>query len=362
LRSTLTICALLLPVLGGGCGRDDAPSSPPGPVPRDFVGIVAQDVLKSPPARRARDLATMQADGIGVLRQPVDWGEVQPRRGRIRWGALDGWAMAAARQQLDLLVVLSGAPVWAGGTGQGGTTPPRDPRDLARFAAALVHRYGPGGSLWRRHPGVPARRIRAWQVWNEPNLPQYWNGRPDPAGYVRMLRVVGGAIRRADPRATVVSAGLPNSREGVPFEPYVRGMYRAGAKGTFDVFGMHPYAASGTAMADAVAGARDLLDQLGDTQRPLWVTETGWADGGPASPFTVGPAGQARSVAEAFDTLAREREELKLRGVVYYAWRDVPPPPGQQDFFGLHTGLLTLRGARKPAYDAFVSTARELER
>ena len=41
---------------------------------------------------------------------------------------------------------------------------------------------------------------------------------------------------------------------------------------------------------------------------------------------------------------------------------DVPAPPGEQDFFGLHTGLLTLAGKRKPAYDAFVSTAREIER
>jgi hypothetical protein len=304
----------------------------------------------------------MRADGIGVIRQPIDWGEVEPRRGTFHWGPLDGWAMAAAREDLDLLIVLSGAPTWAGGTGPGGTRPPDDPADLARFGTALVHRYGPGGTLWRRHPEAPAHPIRTWQVWNEPNLPQYWNGHPDAAAYVRMLRTVGGALHRGDPGATVVSAGLPNSRLGVPFEQYVRAMYRAGAKGTFDVFALHAYAASGTAVADAVSGTRDLLDQLGDGDRPVWVTETGWADAGPSSPFTVGAAGQARSVADAFGDLARRRTALDLRGIVYYAWRDVPAPPGQQDFFGLHTGLLTLAGRRKPAYDAFVSAAREIER
>src|SRR5205823_5737529 len=108
-------------------------------------------------------------------------------------------------------------------------------------AVALVRRYGPGGSLWRENPAVRAHPIIAWQVWNEPNLPVYWQMHPDAAQYTELLKVVGTAIHRADPRAQVVTAGLPQSKLGVSFETYLKAMYRAGAQGAFDVLAINAY-------------------------------------------------------------------------------------------------------------------------
>ena len=55
------------------------------------------------------------------------------------------------------------------------------------------------------------------------------------------------------------------------------------------------------------------------------------------------------------------RSKLKLRGVVYYAWRDgAPYPPLFKDFWGLHTGLLSLTGSAKPALNAFKNTVAGL--
>ncbi|HEY2637493.1 MAG TPA: hypothetical protein VGI54_08915, partial [Solirubrobacteraceae bacterium] len=125
---------------------------------------------------------------------------------------------------------------------------------------------------------------------------------------------------------------------------------------------VHPYAATPAGVGAAVAGTRALLDRLGDGGRPIWATELGWADAGPASPFTVGRARQAGHIADALRRLAAARSRLKLRGVVYYDWRDVRPNASHSDFFGLHTGLLTVRGARKPAYHSFATAARALHR
>jgi hypothetical protein len=47
------------------------------------------------------------------------------------------------------------------------------------------------------------------------------------------------------------------------------------------------------------------------------------------------------------------RSKLKLRGVVYYSWRDSLPYAGRTDFWGLHTGLLDLAGRPKPGLKAF---------
>ena len=53
------------------------------------------------------------------------------------------------------------------------------------------------------------------------------------------------------------------------------------------------------------------------------------------------------------------RRKLRLRGFVYFSWRDLPRyAPNYKDQWGLHTGLLTLGGAQKPGYKAFKSAAR----
>jgi Glycosyl hydrolase catalytic core len=232
---------------------------------------------------------------------------------------------------------------------------------MARFAAAPARRYGPGGTFWRSRPDLPPMPIRAWQVWNEPSLPQYWPTGPNAAEYVRMLRVVGAALKQEDPDADIVTAGLPDSRLGVPFDEYLPAMYEAGAGKAFDTLAVHPYASDAEGSLAAVERARSIARAHSDDS-PIWVTEIGWASGGPPSAFTVGEQGQADRISRVVRLLTERRGSLGLRGLVYYNWRDaVPYPPDFKDFFGLHTGLLALDGRPKPALAAF-ATAIERRR
>ena len=64
----------------------------------------------------------------------------------------------------------------------------------------LVTRYGPSGSFWAEHPEVSRQPIRAWQIWNEPNLTRYWNVAPWAPSYVRLLKAADKALKAADPR------------------------------------------------------------------------------------------------------------------------------------------------------------------
>jgi hypothetical protein len=110
-----------------------------------------------------------------------------------------------------------------------------------------------------------------------------------------------------------------------------------------------------------VRSARQIMDSRGDTSAPIWVTEVGWASAGPASPFTVGARGQAQRIRSTFDTLVSIRNQEHLRGVVYFGWRDgAPYAPNFKDFWGLHTGLLTVHGSAKPALQAFSDTLAKL--
>jgi hypothetical protein len=259
---------------------------------------------------------------------------------------------------MELLPILFTPPEFRARPGsERGTYPPDQPEDMGTFAEQLVRRYGPGGEFWSENPDVPPHPIRSWQVWNEPNLPTYWPDGPDPEEYTELLDAVADGVKRADRRAVVVSAGLSESRHGIPFEDFVEGMFEAGAGDSLDVFALHAFARDSPGALGAAQTTRDLLGELG-SNAPIWITEIGWASGGPASPFTVGAARQAERIRETLSAYWRRRNELGLRGVIYYNWRDAPVYEGGQDFFGLHTGLLDIDGDPKPALAAYRAVAR----
>jgi hypothetical protein len=227
---------------------------------------------------------------------------------------------------------------------------------MAGYARAAVQRYGPNGSLWRENPGAPSMPVRSWQIWNEPNLGIYWCNHPNPREYASMLRVVGQAIKSEDPGAEIVTAGMPDSKlkSAMPLSRYLKGLYRARGKRYFDTLAINSYAKDNRQLADLLKSIRKRMNRSHDRRARIWITEIGWGDSGPRHRFIVGAKGQAVRIANAIRLLGKMRKKLRLRGVVYYSWRDLNPyPPNYDDMWGLHTGLLDLNGNPKPAYNAF---------
>jgi polysaccharide biosynthesis protein PslG len=366
------IGALVAAQSGGGATPAPAVAAPaavlkPGKLPTRFFGMVSEDAFANPGRYRATTLNHLARMGVGILRETFDWASIERTPNRYDFTAYDGLVGSLAARQMTVLPVLLDPPRFRSSAprvgAQPGTYPPKSDADMGRFAAALVRRYGPRGHFWSAHPELPKIPIRSWQIWNEPSLPAYWPSGPDPAQYTQMLERVGRSIRHLDPHADIVTAGIPNSRLGIPFDQFVDGMYKAGAKGAFDTLAIHPYAADAAGVGAAVNGARRIMDQNGDTTSRIWVTELGWADAGPASSFTVGAQGQAKRIQAALTTLYDMRAQDRLSGVVYFGWRDgAPYAPAFKDFWGLHTGLLRLNGTPKPALRVFSDTVATLRR
>jgi hypothetical protein len=350
----LALLAAVAPMAASGSARADAPRAPA------FLGLYGEDA--SGTTARARSVAAAQrAAGAGTIRVPFVWSRIEVLPGVLDLREEDTLVAAAATAGLDVLPFLVDAPVFrAAPTPPGHKRRPAVPGDLGVFAAALVAHYGPGGTFWSQHPEVPARPIRAWQVWNEPNLPVWWYPRPDPAQYTELLRATSVALRAADPGAEVIAAGLPDSDGGMPFEQYVGGMYAAGAPRWFDAFALHAYAPSAQGTIDLVRYVRGLLDALGDTGRPLDVTEFGWPSGGPVKQLTTTEEGQAQRVGDVLRTLGAERGRLGLERLIYFSWRDRTVAPGMQDAWPYHTGLLRTDAGAKPALAAFRGAADAL--
>ena len=360
-----TLCLLVaLPLAGvvAGCGSS---ASAPAPPRSTFVGLLSQDAFDGTPNYQAVTLARVKKLGVQILRQTFDWSKIEPSEGRFRLAKTDRFVLAAAKEGMAVLPILFHAPSWATGRTRPPQSnvvdPPRRPASIASIARALVSRYGPRGSLWRQNPDVAPVPVRNWQIWNEPNLPQYWGDKPNARAYASLLAVAYRAIHVSDRDARVLSAGLPQSKLGVRFATYVRALYRAGARPYFDVFALHPYGTTTRAVIGAVRRTRALMRRFGDDRKPIWITELGWASAGPPSPFTFDPLSQAQLVATTIDALALERRALRIAGFVYFDWRDANPYPGRSDFWGLHTGLLENDGIAKPALAAFRDAVKRVE-
>jgi hypothetical protein len=140
--------------------------------------------------------------------------------------------------------------------------------------------------------------IDAYEVGNEPNLDWAWGGKlPNPKEYVEVLKVAYINIKRADPDAIVVAAGLattgPAGFDRHPSYPkvmndlnFLQGMYEAGAKPYFDALGSHPYGfayepernpleVNGLAFRRAEQ-QYEVMVAHGDGHKQIWATEWGW--------------------------------------------------------------------------------------
>lgn len=360
------LSCLLAVVLAAATAALAAPAKADADVPSDFFGVYWEMIYPPRSPDRAYDFEAQRAAGVDLVRQPFDWGLIEPSPGRFEFAPYDAYMADAALAGMRLLPILVDAPRWASGlpseVPDRGPQPPRSERvpDFARFAGAVVARYGPGGEFWRAHPELPHVPIRSWQVWNEPNLRAWWGGAlwqgPGPSAelYAELLIPTSRAIKAADPNAEVVAAGLPESPHGIPRDDFLDGLYEAGAGPYFDVAAVHPYDRDARGLIGQVEGFRAQLDRHGDRDKPIWVSEFGWATEGPYHDFTTDEANQAARIATIFDELVRRRRELRIRGLAWYSWRDAHPrdPTPDPPWF-VRAGLLHIDGFPKPGFFAY---------
>jgi hypothetical protein len=333
------------------------PASASAAPPPGFVGLSADDLFGNQGAYRDKALAQQRAAGVQLLRVAFDWKVTQ-------YGDPDGYdfsfydryVLDAAKRNISFLPVLINPPDFYSVNPESRFAfQPRDNADMARWAMRLVDRYGPNGTLWQENPGVTPRPITAWQIWNEPHLPQYWYRRPNARQYLSMLQTVGSAIKSRDPKAEIVTAGISDSFLGgaIRLAPYLKELYKGGGSSAFDTVAINSYAVTPTYVNKLVTRTRKLMNRIGGRSDKIWITEVGWCDKGVKHRFCVGAKRQKKYTTDALSLIKKKRRAWKLRGFVWYAWRDGRPYTGK-DFWGNHSGLLTIGGKKKPAFNAFV--------
>jgi GH35 family endo-1,4-beta-xylanase len=259
------------------------------------------------------------------------WGYIEYGDGRFDWRHSDLVVNAAYAAGLTLVARLDWVPEWA-------RPPQTNPKYLtpeararfATFAAAFAERY--------------RGRIRHYIVWNEPNLTAEWGFRPvDPAGYAELLRLTSTAIKRADPGAIVLAAGLAPTLErsaaALDDLDFLEGMYAAGVAPYFDMVAVHAYgwkappdepAAPDRVNFARVELVRHVLEQHGDAAKPILITEGGWNDS-PRWTKSVRPAQRAAYTVRAYQKA--EAEWAWVAGVCFWTFRLPRPARNYNDYF-----------------------------
>jgi len=295
----------------------------------------------------AREMDTYKAVGSRWTRIDINWSVIQwngPTS--YNWAPFDRLVQAATSRGLRVLATPLYTPAWARPGTPDSAYPPADLNTYVNFVRAAVARYGPMG-------------VKHWEIWNEPNIP-FWKPEPDPARYAQMLKLVYPAIKLVDPQAFVITAGLaPYGGYGL-ISPglmnpltFLERMYAAGAAGSFDALGWHPYNFSGlfyhpmsawSQLVETQPSARSLMVANGDGAKQIWGTEFGTPTGGDGG---VTEAAQAQMVRDGY---GRWKAWTWAGPLFWYSFRDLGTDPTNREH---HFGLVRPDFSAKPSFSAY---------
>jgi hypothetical protein len=346
---------------GGGAPADDraqplhrfAASRAAGTDPSGFYAMalaVGDDYFDGTDdlERVRRHLRVAREVGARYLRCAFSWNGIEPEPGRLEWRFWDQLVDEAERAGIELIPYVAYTPAWAAREPREfWRQPPRDPELYARVVFEAVRRY--------------RGRIRAWEIWNEPDLAEYWQG--SVAEFAALVRRAAAAMRRADPDAVIVLGGMSR-----PVGPFLHALLETHRIDRWvDVVAMHAYPESWhaeraetvferwLALTAALAARRAPLD--------LWLDEMGYADyrlapdkaslwGTPVHyRYEHTPEYAATFLFKAFaQALASERVSLA-------GWYRIDDFPESETRLGVdrvhhHLGLVDAAGRPKPALGA----------
>ncbi|MES8964717.1 glycosyl hydrolase, partial [Cutibacterium acnes] len=162
-----------------------------------------------------------------------------------------------------ILMTLGQTPQWASKTpgveglyGMGASGAPANMEYWRDYVRTLARRY--------------AGRIRYWELWNEPDFQQLYNG--SIADMVEMARIARQELKAADPENRLISPGLTTA-QGLA---WLHRFLSAGGGRYVDAIGFHWYFGDRPESIGAfIDNVHTLLRQHGQDDKPLWNTEGG---------------------------------------------------------------------------------------
>ena len=276
--------------------------------------------------------------GSQIVRVSFRWDMVEPEKGHFRWDVMDYIINTVVKvdNPKEIIVLLTNTASWAVPQSAGKDywrTPIKDVQGYQVYLTSIVNRY--------------KDRVKYWEIWNEPNLNEYWLGTVQD--YVNLLKISFQAIKSADPSSHVLNGGT----DGADYD-YVKSLYALGAGKYFDILALHPYSnpddprSAGDHSSHffpSISEVLNVMSQNRDSNKTVWLTELAWAVdssywGG------VTPAQQAEYMNASYDMVLQKWPQVKA--YIWYSSRD------QADG---NWGLLNQDQSKRPSWNTFESLA-----
>jgi hypothetical protein len=332
--TTAAITSLAAALPAGG-GDRTAPRAP-----EVFYGVLPQS------ERPQAEFHTMKRGGVDSVRFPISWDAVERAEGVYDFSSVDRYVEPIARARMEIFPAIMATPTFYGVNCAPGDCFRSLPSQTARQKAAwkeflrrIVGRYGPRGSFWTQHPGVPKRPIRVYQIWNEENFIFFTEPR-SPKLYAELVRVSRQAIKSRDRGARIILGGLfghPRRSQGLQAATFLNRLYRIrGIEAHFAGVALHPYSRDASELGPDIRAIRRVMRRHGDARAGLYLTEIGWGSARDTA-FEKGPRGQVRELTQAFNIVRRMQRSARIRRVFWFSWEDHPTSCNFCDSTGLWT-------------------------
>lgn len=208
---------------------------------------------------------------IGAIRlhdANVTWLDLEQNPGVWNWQKLDRIVFNALSAKVDILLPLQGTPTWAasdsttkGAYGMGANTMPKNIEYWNAYVNKVATQY--------------KGKIAAYEIWNEPNLKQFFNGTPEELAI--LVKSASKIIHAVDPNAKVVCSGITGDY-GID---WLKRFFATGVGKSCDVISYHFYThhEPPEAMVSTIKAVKSAMSEYGLSNLPLWNTETGWLIG-----------------------------------------------------------------------------------
>ncbi len=265
---------------------------------------------------REKDIQMIADAGFRFIRIDFTWSGVEREKGKYNFSGYDRLLSSLARRKIRPLFILDyGNRLYDEGSA------PRTKEGRAafcKFAAAAARHFAGKGVLW--------------EIWNEPNLDQFWKPTANVENYCALAVAVCKALREVDSKCTIVAPAT--SQIDIKF---IEKVFQTGILQWLDGVTVHPYRMNEPeSVTPEYQRLRKLIDKYAPPEKkglPILSGEWGyslWHYGG--VPFS--PEKQASYLARQF--LVNLMCDVRLS--IWYDWHDDGPDPKNTEHnFGIVT-------------------------
>lgn len=288
----LTLPALFLAALAARAQRTALPS----PAIPDGFGVNIHFTNAAP-----EELGALGRSGVRFVRMDFSWSRVERVKGEYDFSPYDTLLAAMSKLGIRCLFILD----YSNRLYDDGLSPHTDEgrAAFAHFAAAAAKHFAGQGVLW--------------EIWNEPNIGQFWKPKPSAEDYSALALATIDAVRRADPNAFIMGPASST----FPWD-FFETMGQRGVFARLDAVSVHPYRRGEPESAEAdYARLRALIDRYAPS-RNLPIVSGEWG-------YTTVDVSEEQQA----DYLVRQRLlnlSLQIPLSIWYDWKEdgVDPKSG----------------------------------